>query len=232
MRGLTSLAVAAVVAAAVAVPLGASPVTASWSSEPFAVSGHLVRLIGPPYCSGPADEDLTCESVAERLQWGPCPSRFEHDAPNWSVAGCDGSETTFADGTLTMDGLEETLQADSNLAPNAWFAPTFDDWTGPTVELDDVTLYLRVLTYDGQDAADVIGLDRDGVPVLYVQRNQSWVEEISVFVRDGGRFPTADEVASALEQSGLPAPDLAEAVVADDRVAAAVARFTGEAEDQ
>jgi hypothetical protein len=180
--------------------------TPSWSEHPFPVEGWFVSLM-----------DLQ-----------PCAARVEHDHPDWTVEGC-GTTHSFVDGISrreTADHPEVHVQdhGDDGLAPNPWFAPMFDEWQGEPSSAGDLTLYPRVLVYGG---ADIIGVDADGVPVLYVQRNEHDLESVSVFVRDDATrtFPSTSEVAAALDLSGLPDDVLARSLVATDRVDAIRRQF-------
>ena len=226
MRHGLAIAAALAVAVAAAGLLGGSG-EASWSADPFPVSGHLVELIGPPTCVT-AEGETTCETADERLASRPCVRRFASEHPDWAAAGC-GSEASFIDGSYrVVDGYgagQEVYEEDHDtqlLAPNPWFAPVFDDWNGRVRPAGSLTLHARELVYGG---ADVIGTDRDGVPVLYVQRNETYLEEVSVFVRDDGTFPTGDEVAAALELAGLPDERLAASITSGSRLELARQQF-------
>lgn len=201
----------------------------SWSTDPFPVEGWLVELAGPASCTPQAGQTQCIPTKADMLDVAPCVQRFEHDHPDWTAKGC-GTRRSFVDGIqrsvdVTLDDeVYEEDHGDGILIPNPWFAPDFDEWPSPTTTTGELTLYPLELVYGG---ADVIGLDPDGVPILYVQRNQSMLEKVSVFVRDerGAEFPTEKEVAAALKLSGLPDAEFAAALVSDDRLAAARRQF-------
>lgn len=229
MRRLVAIGMTIVIAVAAGVLAdGFTSAASSWSADPFPVEGWMVELASPVTCTPPEGQVDCTPPKDDMLLIGPCVQRFEHDYPDWTADGC-GAQRSFVDGVhrvVEYPGGEvyEWDHGDGSLAPNPWFAPAFDAWQGPTVAAGELTLYPRELVYGG---ADVIGLDADGIPVLYVQRNQEMLERVSVFVRaqTGGGFPTAEEVAVALELAGLPDAEFAAALVSERRIAAARRHF-------